>query len=350
MFTIDDKDLPSSLDKQRMISVLDRFPDQCSSAIEQGEGFELLPKQRIDKVVVCGMGGSAVAGDLVKRFSRFPFFTNRSYIPPVFTDRYTLLVAISYSGNTAETLSALSRGIEAGASILVIASGGQLERISNAQDLPFLKIPSGYQPRAAMGYLTLPLLATLSRIGLLKEIGPWDALLAGLAQVKDRCTLGIPTDENPAKRLAETLVGQVPIVYGTVGNTDVVAMRFKTQFNENAKQPAFWNAFPELNHNELVALVRADLLPNQHVLLLENAYDLPENRDRMEITASLLEKNAVPCTKVSADGESELAQVFSQIYFGDYVSYYLAILNGVDPTPVAPIEEFKKALAEQDDH
>jgi len=351
MSTIDNKGLPSSLDKERMISVLDRFPDQCASAIERGEGFKLLPKQRIDKVVVCGMGGSAVAGDLVKRFSRVPFFTNRSYIPPVFADRYTLLVAISYSGNTAETLSSLARGIEAGASILVIASGGQLERISNAQDLPFLKIPSGYQPRAAMGHLALPLLATLSRVGLLKEIGPWDALLAGLAQVRDRCTLSIPVDEkNPAKRLAETLAGHVPIVYGTVDNTDVVAMRFKTQFNENAKQPAFWNVFPELNHNELVALVRADLLPNQHVLLLENAYDLPENRDRMEITTTLLEKSAVPFTRVSADGESELAQVFSQIYFGDYVSYYLAICNGVDPTPVEPIEEFKKALAERDDH
>jgi len=350
MFAIDSKDFPSSLDKERMISVLDRFPDQCASAIERGEGFELLPKQRIDKVVVCGMGGSAVAGDLVKRFSRFPFFTNRSYIPPVFADRHTLLVAISYSGNTAETLSSLARGIEAGASILVIASGGQLERISNAQDLPFLKIPSGYQPREAVGHLALPLFATLSRVGLLKEIGPWDALLAGLAQVKDRCTLSIPVDENPAKRLAETLTSHVPVIYGTVDNTDVVAMRFKTQFNENAKQPAFWNVFPELNHNELVALVRADLLPNQHVLLLENAYDLPENRDRMEITASLLEKNAIPCTKVSADGESELTQVFSQIYFGDYVSYYLAICNGVDPTPVEPIEEFKKALAGQDNY
>jgi len=127
-------------------------------------------------------------------------------------------------------------------------------------------------------------------------------------------------------------------------------MCIRDRFNENAKQPAFWNVFPELNHNELVALVRADLLPNQHVLLLENAYDLPENRDRMEITASLLEKNAIPCTKVSADGESELTQVFSQIYFGDYVSYYLAICNGVDPTPVEPIEEFKKALAGQDNY
>jgi len=332
-----------------MISVLDRFTDQCVSAIEQGKTFERVPKQRIDKIVVCGMGGSAVAGDLVKRFSRVPFFTNRGYLLPVFTNRSTLLVALSYSGNTAETLSALTRGIEAGASILVIASGGKLEQICNAQDLPFLKIPAGYQPRSAVGHLTLPLLAILSRIGLVREIGPWEALLAGLAQVKARCSLNTPSDENPAKRLAETLAGHIPVVYGTVDNTDVVAMRFKTQFNENAKQPAFWNAFPELNHNELVSLVRADLFANQHVLLLENAYDLPENRARIEITSSLLEKSEIPFTKLVAEGKSELAQVFSQIYFGDYLSYYLAILNGVDPTPVEPIENFKRALAKRVD-
>jgi len=125
-------------------------------------------------------------------------------------------------------------------------------------------------------------------------------------------------------------------------------MRWKTQFNENAKQPAFWNVFPELNHNEIVALARADLLTNQHVLLLENDYDLPENRARMEIMMPLFERNKVLSTVVKAEGESELSQILSQIYLGDYVSYYLALLNEVDPSPVVLIEEFKKALAERE--
>jgi glucose/mannose-6-phosphate isomerase len=138
------------------------------------------------------------------------------------------------------------------------------------------------------------------------------------------------------------------LIYGTVDDTDFIAMRWKTQFNENAKQPAFWNVFPELNHNEILALVRADLLANQYVLLLQNDYDRRENRDRMEIMMTLFERYKVPFTEVKAEGESELAQILSQIYLGDYVSYYLALLNEVDPTPVVLIEEFKQALVKKE--
>jgi len=334
-------------DNQGMIEVIDRFGSQCAEAIERGNGFTLPEMGRIDKVIVCGMGGSAMAGDIARRFSRVPLSVNRSYTLPAFVDRQTLLVAISYSGNTAETLSSLTQGLETGASVLAISSGGKLEEISKAHGIPFLKIPSGYQPRAAMGHLALPLLVVLSKLGLLNETGSWEALLQGLDQVRDRCTFSVPAAENPAKRLAHTLSGRVPVIYGTVDNTDLVAMRFKTQINENAKQPAFWNVFPELNHNEILALVRSDLLANQYILLLQNDYDLKENRVRMEIVTGLFEKNNVPFTVLGAEGKSELAQVLSQIYFGDYVSYYLALLNEVDPTPVTLIEEFKKELSKR---
>jgi len=334
-------------DNQGMIEVIDRFGSQCAEAIERGNGFTLPEMGRIDKVIVCGMGGSAMAGDIARRFSRVPLSVNRSYTLPAFVDRQTLLVAISYSGNTAETLSSFTQGLETGASVLAISSGGKLEEISKTHGIPFLKIPTGYQPRAAMGHLALPLLVVLSKLGLLNETGSWEALLQGLDQVRDRCTFSVPAAENPAKRLAHTLSGRVPVIYGTVDNTDLVAMRFKTQINENAKQPAFWNVFPELNHNEILALVRSDLLANQYILLLQNDYDLKENRVRMEIVTGLFEKNNVPFTVLGAEGKSELAQVLSQIYFGDYVSYYLALLNEVDPTPVTLIEEFKKELSKR---
>lgn len=220
--------------------------------------------------------------------------------------------------------------------------------ISKAQGIPLLKIPSGYQPRAAMGYLALPLLVLLSRIGVLDKNTPWEALLSEIDRIRAQCTASVPAENNQAKELAYALRERVPLIYGTVDNTDLVAMRWKTQFNENAKQPAFWNVFPELNHNEILTLVRADLLANQYVLLLQNDYDCRENRNRMEIMMALFEKNKVPFTEVKAEGESELAQVLSQIYLGDYVSYYLALLNKVDPTPVALIEEFKQALAKRD--
>lgn len=348
MKRLDDEVKRRRYDSQGMINVIDRFARQCEEAIEKGKGFSLPEMGKIDRVVVCGMGGSAMAGDIARRFSRVILAVNRSYTLPAFVDSQTLIVAISYSGNTAETLSSFAQGLETGASVLAISSGGRLEEISKAHGIPFLKVPSGYQPRAAMGYLALPLLVVLSKLGLLNETGSWEALLQGLVRVRDRCTFSVPGEDNPAKRLAHTLSGRVPVIYGTVDNTDLVAMRFKTQINENAKQPAFWNVFPELNHNEILALMRSDLLANQHIILLQNDYDLRQNRARMEIMTGLFEEHDVPFTVLRAEGEGELAQILSQIYFGDYVSYYLALLNEVDPTPVTLIEEFKKELAKRE--
>jgi len=346
MDRLDNQKEHKALDSLGMLGTLDMFPSQCRDAIQLGCEFKWKSAIDIDRIAVCGMGGSAMAGEIVRRFSCVPSEVVRGYQLPSYVDDRTLIIAISYSGNTVETLSCLEQGIDAGAPALVISSGGRIEKISKAEGISSLKIPSGYQPRAAMGYLALPLLVILSRLGLLEEIGSWGSVLHELKRVKERCTSSILTVGNPAKQLAHTLNGRIPLIYGTAGNTKLVAMRWKTQINENAKQPAFWSAFPELNHNEVVALTRADLLSNQHVLLLANDYDLPENRLRMEAMKALVEKNGVSFTEVPAEGEGALAQILSQMYFGDYMSTYLAFLNELDPGPVALIEEFKEALAQ----
>lgn len=347
MNRLDNQKVLKTLDPFGMLRTLDMFPPQCRDAIQLGSEFQWKPAADVDQIVVCGMGGSAMAGEIISRFSRPSSEVVRGYRLPSYVDGRTLVIAVSYSGNTVETLSCLEQGINRGALILIISSGGRMGEISKEKGIAWLKIPSGYQPRAATGYLALPLLAILSQLGLLTEAGSWESLLQELDRMKGRCTFSVPTAENPAKRLANTLNGRIPLIYGTAGNTKLVAMRWKTQINENAKQPAFWNAFPELNHNESVALARADLLLNQHVLLLENDYDLLENRVRREVMEPLFKKSNVSFTKVSAEGDGVLAQIFSQIYFGDYVSTYLAFLNKVDPTPVALIEEFKDALAQR---
>ena len=334
-------------DAGKMIDTIDAFSDQCREAIALGEGFTFAKKREFDKVIICGMGGSAMAGDVARRFAKVPVIVNRSYTLPSFADERALLVAISYSGNTAETISSLNEGIDREMQILCIASGGKMEKLAQEKGIPFLKVPSGYQPRAATGYLALPLLVILSRMGLVESPSQWDDLFSALSRVKERCTETVALQDNPAKQLAQSLHGRVPIVYGTAGNTDLVAMRFKTQINENAKQPAYWNAFSELNHNEILALVRCDLLANQHIILLKNSFDHPENRIRMEIMTGLFDEHNVPHTDVTAEGETQLGQVLSQIYFGDYVSYYLALTNKLDPTPVELIEKFKVDLAEK---
>jgi len=347
MNRLDNQKKLRTIDSLGMLETIDNFPSQCRDAIRLGGEFEWKSAIDVDRIVVCGMGGSAMAGEIVHRFSRVPSEVVRGYQLPNYIDDRTLVIAISYSGNTVETLSCLDQGINAGAPALVITSGGRIEEVGKAEGITSLKIPSGYQPRAAMGYLAIPLLVVLSRLGLLVEIGSWENVLYALDRVKEHCTSTIPSVENPAKQLTHKLNERIPLIYGTIGNTDLVAMRWKTQINENAKQAAFWNAVPELNHNEIVALTRADLLPNQHVLLLSNDYDSPQIRLRLEVMKPLFEKNGVSFTEVSAEGEGALAQILSQIYFGDYVSTYLAFLNKVDPTPVALIEEFKAALAQR---
>ncbi len=342
-----DKLFDKTYDQSGLIDTIDSFDKQCSEAISAGEGFGFAIRQQIDNVIVCGMGGSAMAGDIAQRFAKAPIVVNRSYTLPGFVDRNTLLVAISYSGNTAETLSCLNQGIEKNLPALCISSGGKMKSIARDKGIAFLQVPSGYQPRAATGYLALPLLTILSRYNLCQQLSLWNHLHSALNTIKEKCIDSVPLEDNPAKKLASLLYGHVPIIYGTAGNTDLVAMRFKTQINENSKQPAYWNAFSELNHNEILALVRSDLIPNQHIILLKNTCDHQENKARMEIMESLFLEHKVPYSNIIAEGKSEIAQILAQIYFGDYVSYYLALANKLDPTPVQLIEKFKVDLAKK---
>jgi glucose/mannose-6-phosphate isomerase len=331
-------------DKQQMRSVLETFPEQCEVAVQLGERFKISGIEAVEKVVICGMGGSAMAGELAQRFARIPLFVNRNYRLPSFVDRATLLVAASYSGNTDETVSSLAEGLKRKLPIVCVSSGGRIETFAKKHFLPFLSIPTGYQPRMAMGYLALPLLVLLRRLDLVKELDSLGAVVSQLKSVRSQCGWKVRTEGNLAKELAKKACHKVPLIYGTVGNTDLVAMRWKTQINENAKQAAFWNVFPELSHNEISSFTKPDLLAGFFPMLLRNAYDGEENVTRIRLMEALFEQRSIPHSEVHAEGKTELAQIFSQIYFGDYLSFYLALLNQVDPTPVGLIEKFKRDL------
>ncbi len=342
------------LDSDRMLETLNRFPQQCQQALEIGRQFDVdslnLPRGGVDNIIVCGMGGSAMAGEVLRRFSSIPVRSNRSYHLPEATGSSTLVIAVSYSGNTAETLSSLHQAIERKIPILCLTSGGQMEEIASQRNLPLVIAPSGYQPRAAMGFLTLPLLAIMQDLGHAPKLGPWEKLIQALHITSKQSAWSSPLANNQAKQIAAEIDGRSPVTYGIAGNTDLVAMRWKTQINENAKQPAFWNVFPELNHNEILSLVNQELMLGFVTIFLQNSYDDPQNRARMRIMKNLFIQRQLPIHVVEATGETALAQVFSQIYLGDYVSFYLALLNGVDPTPVELIEKFKNDLAQETDN
>ncbi len=335
-------------DKSGMLDRLSRFPTQCEEALSLGEAFGIpadLEKASFTRLVTTGMGGSGITGFLLKRFLDIPVLVNKGYQLPHYLTEKDLLIAISYSGNTEETLSALEEGLQMGMKMLLISSDGKFKKIAEAKGLPLIQIPKKIQPRAATGYLFLPLLKILSRLKITQLAQAHvDDLLGTLDDLSSKLNKSVSEDANPAKNMARKLLGRVPLIYGTNGNTEVVANRWKTQFNENAKQPAFWNVIPEVDHNELVGFTSQDLFPNCRVLFLRNSYDLERNQTRITIMKSLLSDYGVGFEEIEAEGKNELSQILAQIYMGDFVSVYLALLNKIDPTPVEIIEDFKKKM------
>lgn len=205
-----------------------------------------------------------------------------------------------------------------------------------------IKVPAGLQPRAALGYLLLPVLKLLAGMGPPSE--ELDSLPDFLGQGGACWARTVPLRDNRAKQIASGLFGKVPLVYGVEGTTDAVARRWKTQFNENSKQPAFWNVVPEQNHNEIEGLERADLLPNVKIILLRTELDHRRNQKRVEIVKEFLREHQVEYEEVWAEGTEKLRATFYSIYLGDLTSVYLALLNRCDPTKIRSITKLKERL------
>ena len=346
MIDLDDLESLAALDEQRKLAILEAFPDGCKRALRLGDELPLSPGlEEVRLIVTTGMGGSGITGDLLARLIELPTIAYRGYSLPR-VDRETLVIGISYSGNTEETLSSVKLAMERGAKLLCLSSGGELERLALEQGLPFIRVPGGLQPRAAIGYLLLPLLKLLCRLGLSGLEGELASLPHTLSALKRHWGAAVPLKANRAKQLAQGLYGKIPLIYGVEGTTDAAALRWKAEINEDSKQPAFWNSIPELCHNEIVALEGAALLPQMKVILLRSRFDHPRNHQRIGILENLLVERGIEYEEVWAEGEGKLAQLLGLVYLGDFVSFYLAMLNGVDPTPVRLIAEFTRRLAQ----
>jgi glucose/mannose-6-phosphate isomerase len=309
----------------------------------------LLP--RPDGVVVCGMGGSAIGADLILAVLPqlpVPAVVARGYELPAWAGPATLVVAVSCSGDTEETLVCAEAALTRGCPTVAVASGGRLAALAEDRGAPLVRVPGSLQPRAALGWLSTAVLATfeVSRL-----CGPVEVDIGEAAAVlrAGGDGLGVAAGEeagNEAKALARRLHGRLAVVYGA-GATAPVARRWKTQINENAKAPAFWGELPELDHNELQGWGG---LPHvtaaTEVVLLEDEVGAERLRRRADLTAADLTARGAAVTRVESRGASALARVFSLVQLGDYVSFYLALLYGVDPTPVDAIQAFKRRLAD----
>jgi len=351
-----DLDNPENLeefDKSDMLRLLLGFPQQYKDAHRLAEKLAL-PEAfgQAKNIVISGMGGSAIGGDLLRSlFSGscpVPIIVNRNYTIPEFVSEDTLFIAASYSGNTEETLAAFEAALGKKAKIISILSGGELEDYSKEAGVRHFSIPvHGIQPRCAFGYLFIPMVVFLSKLGFISdqtsEIEEAVTLLSRTAQSLSPST---PTRDNQAKRIAQAIYNKLPVVYASQNYFDIVAMRWKGQFNENSKMMAFYNVIPEMNHNEIVGWgIPEDITGRCVVIMLSDDADFHKINRRMSITRTLIAEEGPQVITVQAQGVSPLAKSLYLIYVGDFASYYLAILNGVDPTPIERISLFRSRLA-----
>lgn len=348
---LDDVQALRGFDPGDMLGAVASMPTHASVAYRTGLDAGSLPSlDGITAVSYCGMGGSAIAGDVLRALFRdrlgVPVDVNRSPELPEFAGPHTLVITCSYSGGTAETLEAFKEAQRRGCRIIALTGGGELADRAQAAGAGLTVIPSGYVPRAAFGYLVFGLLGTLESAGLLPPLATdVDETVAELERLVDLLGPDRPRDENKAKHLAWNLGDRHPVVWGADGIGAVAAARLKAQWNENAKVPAWWSALPELDHNEVVGWAKGEG-NDSFVIALRHEGEHPDVALRFEPSLEIARGSGAVTEEVWAAGRSPLARLCSLVITGDYASVYLALMRGVDPSPMDAIDHLKAVLAE----
>jgi glucose/mannose-6-phosphate isomerase len=342
-----------AIDPSGMYDKIYNFPEQIEEAAKIGAALQPDTDyyNNIAHIIVVGMGGSAIGGDLVRSYIAdkvpVPFYICRNYALPEFVNENSLVVISSYSGNTEETLAAFQDALKRKAKIACFTSGGKVADMASENNLMLATLPTGYPPRAALGFSFIPLLYFLSKIDF---IGPVEndisRLVESLKKLRQQYSADIESDQNPARKLAEKMYGKIPIIYTGPELTDAIGTRWKGQICENAKCLAFNNQFPEFNHNELVGWKIIEAYKDKiMVIYLKNDEDHDRVTRRMDVVRQVIENLGVETIDVNAQGEFRLGRMFSLIQLGDFASLYLALLNNIDPTPVEVIDFLKGELA-----
>ena len=302
----------------------------------------------VRNLTVAGMGGSAIGGDLAAALLadelKVPMSIHRDYGVPGYVGRDSLVIASSYSGNTEETLSAFEAAQKRGAKILVLTTGGKVAEMGRSANFPVVMFSYKAQPRAALGYSLSLVLGSLTRLGLVRDLNSdIEAALADLAKIEERVHEGART--NDAKKLAIELYGHVPFMYGA-GVMGVMARRVKGQFNENGKNWSAFDVMSELNHNAVVGFPHPPIAKDAlTVLMLRSDRDNPRHKIRFDVTGELLDRAGIRHKTLKFSGQSMLSEVLQMTMFTDYVTFYLSLLNGADPSEVKSIDYLKDRLA-----
>lgn len=338
------------------VNVMEKYlydlPQQFAACLQMSFDFTDRCRSEYDNILLCGMGGSAIGGDILRTYGQeraaIPLIVNRGYHVPYFVNDKTLAVMVSFSGNTEETLAAYQECKTKKASVICITSGGKIADLARKNGDGLAVIPGDLVPRAATGYLLGAAALILEELGLLPGVREEiSETIRVLTDMRRDLEPQAAKSANPARKIADSLQGNLPLIWGVTGSSsEAAALRWKGQINENAKSPAFYNLFPELNHNEIVGFqMPENLLSRVVIIILRDKSDNVQNQKRMAITKGIVEKQVKEIIEVESIGAGFLARLYSLIYIGDYASYYLALNYGIDPTPVKVIDHLKARLS-----
>ncbi|MBX3003482.1 MAG: bifunctional phosphoglucose/phosphomannose isomerase [Anaerolineales bacterium] len=347
---LNDLDLMKQQDPENMIGHINGLPEQLAAAWALGQRLALPAWAGIRQIVVAGMGGSAIGADLLAAYAepqlQASLVTHRDYGLPAWVNADTLVVCSSHSGNTEETLAAYTAAKAAGSKILVVCTGGKLAALAQQDGHPLWQFEHKGQPRTAVGYSFGLLLALVARLGLLPDPGAELAGAVAAMQAQQAAFLPeVPDTQNPAKRMGGQLIGRWVTIYGA-GLMAPVARRWKAQLNENSKAAASFEVIPETNHNALQGLMQPEAQFNASMaLFLLAAQDDARNRKRTELTRNAVMVEGQNTDMIRAQGDTRMANLWTALHYGDYVSFYLAMGYGYDPTPVPALAAFKQAMA-----
>jgi len=355
MTMLDDLDYVHSIDKSNMLRVIETFPEQLLEALSSVEQSKIRKTdgREINNVVVAAVGGSAIQGDLIRNWTEdemaIPLEVCRDSTLPPYADRRTLVIAVSYSGDTQETLSQVIEACEKRCKVFSVTSGGQLAMISKKLGVPTVKVRSGLVPRAALPHLLTSTAYILWRSGLIKSIQEEVKLASQqLSEIRREIRADSPLQNNGAKQFAIGLLGKFPVIYSSA-RVSGVARRMKNQFNENSKVPSKFELLPEAIHNDIEGWKRIDVAEEESmpfsIIFIRDAEESRSERIRFEEMKKLLNEAGVSEVKqIPLEGETKLGRLLSGVYFGDFVSFYLAVARGFDPTPIRSIEKLKKRI------
>ena len=344
-----DPETIAAVDRDDLLADVVGLPEQLRDALWKVQSAQLDPWDSPGGLIVAGMGGSAIGGSLARAMlgdhASRPILAARAYGLPPWTTPDTTVMCASYSGDTEETLACYEAAGVIGSPRVAVTSGGKLAALARADGVPVIPVAGGFQPRAAVAYMTVAALEVAGLCGAGPRVGAEiDVAAEHLEELVVEWGAGGP-DDSQSKTLARALHDSVPVIAGSA-LTGPVAYRWKSQFNENAKIPAFSHELPELDHNAIVGWQGASSFGRFAAIFLDDSDTPPRVKQRIELTRELIGEQATDSFVIESRGQTAVERVFSLVLLGDFVSLYVAVLRGVDPTPVAVIDELKERLAQ----